>query len=193
MNFRLIGLSFTNRQTIQFKKNRTAGLSQTNARKYNRQCKPANQCKVPVTTPKKVLLADGGSSANTLGSLNFIRLLRVFITPSVSCWEEKTTRSNRMNFRLHSWLLVAVNAVLFCCFVLASCLGHLKGKCMTKLMKVCIGNNQRIVSWKRTLGTETLDKNKKTLILVFRYWHYKNKRTKSVEIVWGNEWNAYFQ
>ena len=30
------------------------------------------------------------------GSLNFIRLLRVVITPS----EEKTTRSNRMNFRL---------------------------------------------------------------------------------------------
>ena len=29
-------------------------------------------------------------------SLNFIRLLRVVITP----WEEKTTRSNRMNFRL---------------------------------------------------------------------------------------------
>ena len=29
-------------------------------------------------------------------SLNFIRLLRVVITPS----EEKTTRSNRMNFRL---------------------------------------------------------------------------------------------
>ena len=34
-------------------------------------------------------------------SLNFIRLLRVVITPSVSkCWEEKTTRSNRMKFRL---------------------------------------------------------------------------------------------
>ena len=31
-------------------------------------------------------------------SLNFIRLLRVVITPSVR--EEKTTRSNRMNFRL---------------------------------------------------------------------------------------------
>ena len=31
-------------------------------------------------------------------SLNFIRLLRVVITPSVV--EEKTTRSNRMNFRL---------------------------------------------------------------------------------------------
>ena len=30
------------------------------------------------------------------GSLNFIRLLRVVITR----WEEKTTRSNRMNFRL---------------------------------------------------------------------------------------------
>ena len=32
-----------------------------------------------------------------LSSLNFIRLLRVVITPSV---KEKTTRSNRMNFRL---------------------------------------------------------------------------------------------
>ena len=85
----------------------------------------------------------------------------------------------------HSWLLVAVNVVLFCCcFDLASCLGHLKGKCMTKLMKVCIGNNQRTASWKCT-STGTLDKNKKTLILVFRCWHYKNKRTKSAEIVWG--------
>ena len=47
----------------------------------------------------------------------------------------------------HSWLLVAANVILFCCcFVLASCLGHLKGKYMTKLMKVCIGNNQRIDS-----------------------------------------------
>jgi len=44
----------------------------------------------------------------------------------------------------YSWLLVAVNVVLFCCcFVLASCLDHLKGKYMTKLMKVCIRNNQR--------------------------------------------------
>ena len=76
----------------------------------------------------------------------------------------------------HSWLLVAVNVVLFCCcFVLASCLGHLKGTCMTKLMKVCIGNNQRIDSWKCT-STETLDKNKKTLILTFRCWHYKTNR-----------------
>ena len=39
----------------------------------------------------------------------------------------------------HSWLLVAVNVVLFCCcFVSASCLGHLKNKCTTKLMKVSI-------------------------------------------------------
>ena len=57
---------------------------------------------------------------------------------------------------------------------------------MTKLIKVCIGNNQRVDSWKCT-STETLDKNKKTLILVFRCWHYKNKRTKSAEIVRGNE------
>ena len=62
-------------------------------------------------------------------------------------------------------------------------LGLLKGKCMTKLMKVCIGNNQRIDSWK-CASTETLDKNKKTLILLFRCWHYKNKLTKSAEIVW---------
>ena len=33
----------------KFKKNRTAGLSQSNARKYNRQCNLANQHKVPVT------------------------------------------------------------------------------------------------------------------------------------------------
>ena len=71
-------------------------------------------------------------------------------------------------------------------------LGLLKGKYMTKLMKVCIGNNQRIDSWK-CASTETLDKNKKTLILPFRCWHYKNKRTKSAEIVWGNEWHVYFQ
>ena len=31
---------------------------------------------------------------------------------------------------------------------MASCRGHLKGKCTTKLIKVCIGNNQRIDSWK---------------------------------------------
>ena len=35
---------------------------------------------------------------------------------------------------------------------------------MTKLMNVCIGNNQRIDSLKCT-SEETLDKNKKTLIL----------------------------
>ena len=69
-------------------------------------------------------------------------------------------------------------------------LGLLKGKCMTKLMKVCIGNNQRIDSWK-CASTETLDKKKKTLILLFRCWHYKNKRTKSAEIVWGNDWHVF--
>ena len=46
---------------------------------------------------------------------------------------------------------------------------------MTKLMKVCIRNNQRIDSSKCT-STETLDKNKKTLILTFRCWHYKTNR-----------------
>ena len=65
------------------------------------------------------------------------------------------------------------------CF--ASCLGHLKGKCMTKLMKVCIGNHQRIDSRKCT-STETLDKNLKTLILVFRCWHYKAKWRKPFEV-----------
>ena len=48
-----IGLSFINRQTVQCKKNRTAGLSQSNARKYNRQCNLAIQRKVPVTTRQK--------------------------------------------------------------------------------------------------------------------------------------------
>ena len=48
-----MGLSFTNRQTVQFKKNRTTGLSQSNARKNNRHCKLANQCKVPVTMCQK--------------------------------------------------------------------------------------------------------------------------------------------
>ena len=50
------------------------------------------------------------SSTNTgnciMPSLNFIRLLRVVITPSVArCWEEKTTRSNRMSFRLYNAIL----------------------------------------------------------------------------------------
>ena len=51
-----------------------------------------------------------------------------------------------------------------------------------------IWNNQCIDSWKCT-SAETLDKNKKTLILEFR----KNKRKKSAEIIWGNEWDVYFQ
>ena len=58
--------------------------------------------------PKKVLLADGGSSVNTLGFLL-------------------------------QWMSFCFAAVFL---ILASCLSHLKGKCMTKLMKVCIGNNQ---------------------------------------------------
>ena len=132
-----MGLYFTNRQTVQFKKNRTAGLSQSIARKYSRQCKLDNQSSCD-NAPKKVSLADVGSSAT----------------------------------------------------LLASCLGHLKGKCMTKLIKVSIGNNQRIDSW--CTSTEILDKNKKTMILLFRCWHYKTKRTKSAEIVWGNEWNEMF-
>ena len=100
----------------------------------------------------------------------------------------------RLFFGEHSWLLVAVNVVFF---LLLFCFGFLSGpfkrKMYDQIEKVCIGNNQRIDSWKST-STETLDKNKrKILILVFRCWHYKNKRTKSAEIVWGNEWNVYFQ
>ena len=59
-------------QTQPTFKNRTVGLSQSNARKYNRQYKLVNQRKVPVTkfvAPEKVSLADGGSSANALGFL----------------------------------------------------------------------------------------------------------------------------
>ena len=61
-----MGLSFSNRQTVQVRKNRTAGLSQSNARKYNSQCKLANQRKTLRQHSKKVLLADGCLSANTL-------------------------------------------------------------------------------------------------------------------------------
>ena len=63
--------------------------------------------------PKKVSLADGGSSANTL------------------------------SFPL-------LNVVLFSCSVVLFSFGFFsgpfksKGKRMTKLMKVCIGNNQRV-------------------------------------------------
>ena len=54
----------------KFKKNRIAGLSQSNARKYNRQCNLANQHKVPVTTrqkkfrwlTKKILLVQFGNN-----------------------------------------------------------------------------------------------------------------------------------
>ena len=52
-------------------------------------------------------------------SLNFIRLLRVVITPSVT-WEEKTTRNNRMNFRLTFLTIVTrwsrSTTVQFLCF-----------------------------------------------------------------------------
>ena len=50
-------------------------------------------------------------AVNTRYSLNFIRLLRVVITPSVSCWEEKTTRSNRMNFRLYTLRILSEKLV----------------------------------------------------------------------------------
>ena len=50
----------------------------------------------------------------TSGSLNFIRLLRVVITPSER--EKKTTRTNRMNFRLYFRLLWQShrNVLLWC-------------------------------------------------------------------------------
>ena len=49
-------------------------------------------------------------------SLNFIRLLRVVITPSVTrCWEEKMTQSNWMNFRLF-WKLIFKGYVVFSLF-----------------------------------------------------------------------------
>ena len=85
------------------------------------------------------------------------------------------------------WRTLLASCFCECHFILqlgcfASCLGHLKGKCMTKLMKVCIGNHQRIDSWKCT-STETLDKNIKTLIFVFRCWHYKTKWTKPFEVM----------
>ena len=134
------------RPAVQFKKNRTAGLSWSNARKYNRQCRLANQRKVPVTTCQKKF--------RWLTAVRWQTLL-------ASC-------------------SVAVNVVLVCCcFVLSSCPDHLKGKCMTKLMKVWIGNNQCIDSWKCT-SMETLDKNKKTLILVFRCWRLIQKPTDKV-------------
>ena len=41
---------------------------------------------------------------------------------------------------------------------------------MTKLTEVCIGN---INDSLKCRSTETSDKNKKTLIVVFRCWHYK--------------------
>ena len=49
----MIGLSFKNRKTFQFKKNRTVCLKQSNARKYNRQYKLANQHKVLMTTRQR--------------------------------------------------------------------------------------------------------------------------------------------
>ena len=42
-------LSFLKRQTVEFKKDRTAGLAQSNATKYNSQYTLANQRKVSVT------------------------------------------------------------------------------------------------------------------------------------------------
>jgi len=46
-------------------------------------------------------------------SLNFRRLLQVVFTPSViSCWEEKTTRSNCPKFRLNQIILYCIYTVL---------------------------------------------------------------------------------
>ena len=55
-----MGLSFPSRQTVQFKKNRTAGLSQSNARKKQWALQTSQS-----VLPKNILLADGGLLANT--------------------------------------------------------------------------------------------------------------------------------
>ena len=80
---------------------------------YNFACIPFHCCKCTVLFnnmnksrslwEKKPRTFSRLFSVCLFGSLNFIRLLRVVITPSVTCWEEKTTRSNRMNFRLPFW------------------------------------------------------------------------------------------
>ena len=49
-------LSFLKRQTVEFKKDRTADLAQSNATKYNSQYTLANQRKVSVTTRQKLLV-----------------------------------------------------------------------------------------------------------------------------------------
>ena len=63
-------------------------------------------------------------------------------------------------------------------FWLLNILGHLKGKCMTKLMKVCIVNNQRFL--KMNKHQKTLDNNKKTLIVVYRCWHHHKTNGQSL-------------
>ena len=66
-----MGLSFTNRQTVEFKKNETAGLSQLNARKNNRQLMKISQSMQSPgdSMPKYVLVADDSLLANTFGFL----------------------------------------------------------------------------------------------------------------------------
>ena len=59
-------LSFLKRQTVEFKKDRTAGLAQSNATKYNPQYTLANQLRFLWQLDKNFSLADGGSSAKTL-------------------------------------------------------------------------------------------------------------------------------
>ena len=44
------------------------------------------------------------------------------------------------------------------------------------MMKVCIVNNQRFL--KMNKHQKTLDKNKKTLIVEFRCWHYHKQTDK---------------
>ena len=82
--------------------------------------------------------------------------------------------------------------LLLFCFGLNSCLSHLKGKCMTKMTKVWIANNQHLIILENVQALKLWTRIRKW-ILVFRCWHYKNKQTNSAEIVWGNKWNVYFE
>ena len=67
-----------------------------------------------------------------------------------------------------------------CCFVLASCLGYEKENVRPNWWKSAVETIND--SWKCT-STKTLDKNKKTLILVFICRHYKTSLRKSFEVM----------
>ena len=107
-------------------------MCQSKARKYNRECKLANQRKVPVTMRQKSLVR----------------------------WR-----------RFVGKLLLAC-CCCKCCFVLLLfCFGFLSGPFKKENVWLIVLETIND-SWKYR-STETLDKNKKTLILVFRCWHYK--------------------